>query len=232
MASSLGAAVEEAEVRGGMADLVEEFRWVHSMEYEAAPGKWKPTAWLNSPLRQQVESLLIKCSMKKRAIRSSLVEETMTLPVSLCTVVDEMEMLGGEAGMHAFLNRHTGEFYGGTAEQLAKAEDDEEDQYVPDWEVEIIQRLREVLASPDWLELPRRDSHEDFRMMERFCSERCEGQLQEDLLSVITGRRAFSRFKDTIHRHGVQQAWYTFRQEQLEEEAKAWLEAHKIAFKP
>jgi hypothetical protein len=156
----------------------------------------------------------------------------MPLPVSLYDVVEEMEMLGGEAGMHAFLNRKTGEIYGGTEDQFATAGGNDDDEDVPDWEVEMIKRLREVLESSDWLELPRHDSHEDYRIMERFCLERCEGLLQEGLLSAITGRGAFGRFKDVLHRRGIQEGWYAFRREQIAAEAKVWLESHEIAFKP
>jgi hypothetical protein len=155
----------------------------------------------------------------------------MPLPASLHAVVEVMEMVGGEGGMHAYLNRQTGEIYGGTEDQIAKAEESDDDELL-DWEVEMIHRLREVLESHDWLELPRRDSHEDYRIMERFCHERCEGRLQEELLSAITGRGAFGRFKEVIHRRGIQEAWFAFRREHIAEEAKAWLEAHEIAFTP
>jgi hypothetical protein len=151
----------------------------------------------------------------------------MPTPVSLRGVVDEMELLG--EGSHVFLNRRTGELVGGTDELLAKAEDDEADELL-DWEVEIVQRLREILESPDWLELPRRDSREDYRVMERFCQERCQGRVQEELLSAIQGRGAFGRFKDVVHRGGVEEAWYAFRHEALTEEARSWLEAQGIAF--
>jgi hypothetical protein len=154
----------------------------------------------------------------------------MAVPVSLDAVVDEMEMLS-EEGMHAFLNRQTGELYGGTADQLATAEESD-DEDLPDWEVDIIQRLREILDSSDWLALPGRDAHADYRIMERFCLERCAGRLQEKLLSAITGRGAFRRFKDVVHQAGIAETWYAFRRELLAEEAIAWLEANNISYYP
>jgi hypothetical protein len=159
-------------------------------------------------------------------------EEIMPLPVSLNAVVDEMEMLGGEADLHAFLNRTTGELYGGTADQLATAEETDDDDDLLEWEAEMIRRLRDVLASVDWLELPRRDAHEDYRVMERFCLERTEGLLQEELLAAIAGRGAFGRFKDAVHRHGIRDGWYAFRREWIAAEAAAWLDAHGISYRP
>jgi hypothetical protein len=150
--------------------------------------------------------------------------------VSLTAVIEEMEMVSQE-GIHTFLNRQTGELYGGTADQLAKAEESD-DQDLLDWEVEIIHRLREILESSDWLELPRRDTHADYRLMEQFCLERCDGRFQEELWSALSGRGAFRRFKDLIHQHGIHEAWYAFRREALAELAKAWLQAHAISFRP
>jgi hypothetical protein len=162
---------------------------------------------------------------------STYVEGIMPLPVSLHDVVEEMDMLGGEIGIRSFLNRRTGEIYGGTPDQISAAEESDDAEEFPDWEAEVIRRLQEVLDSPDWLELPERDSREDYRIMERFCLERCEGFLQDELLSAITGRGAFRRFKDALHRHGIQEAWYAFRRQELAVEARAWLEANDIAFK-
>ena len=72
----------------------------------------------------------------------------MAAVVSLRAVVDEMEMLANDE-MHAYLNRETGELYGGTSEQLAQAEECDNDEELIGWEVEVIHRLREVLASRD-----------------------------------------------------------------------------------
>jgi hypothetical protein len=89
-----------------------------------------------------------------------------------------------------------------------------------------------VPASPDWLELPRRDAREDYRLMERFCLERNEGPLQEELLAAIAGRGAFGRFKGVLHRRGIQDGWYAFRRERVAAEEQEWLERHGIAFEP
>ncbi|WP_020476031.1 hypothetical protein [Zavarzinella formosa] len=149
--------------------------------------------------------------------------------ITLQSVVDEMELLGaGEA--HAFLNRHTGELYGGMDEQIDKAigNDDEKS---PEWEREAIRRLREILGSPDWLELPRRGSHEDHRVMEQFCLTHCSGRRQQDLLAAISGRGAFGRFRAAIHQFGIEDAWHGFHLKWLAKEAAMWLEANGIPYK-
>jgi hypothetical protein len=153
----------------------------------------------------------------------------MAAVVSLRAVADEMDFLLNE--MHAYLNRQTGELYSTTTELLEKAEEGDDEDLLG-WEVEIIAKLREVLNSPDWLMLPTRGTHDDYRIMERFCRERTEGDLQDELLRAIDGRGAFRWFRDVVHRRGIKEAWYAFRREALAEEAADWLEAEGIAYKP
>jgi hypothetical protein len=152
-----------------------------------------------------------------------------TAAVSLNAVVGELELLGEE--MHAFVNRRTGELYGSTSELLHKAAEGDDDELLG-WEGEVVDKLREILGSADWLELPARETSEDYRIMERFCLECCAGRVQEELLSAISGRGAFGRFKDGIHRWQVQDEWYAFRQRALAESAARWLEAQGIAYGP
>jgi len=158
-----------------------------------------------------------------------LARYAMTAVVSLGAVVGELELLGEE--MHAFVNRRTGELYGSTRELLHKAEEGDDEELLQ-WEVEMVDKLREILGSEDWLKLPPRDPSEDYRIMERFCLECSEDRVQDDLLSAISGRGAFGRFKDGIHRCGVQDEWYAFRRRALAENAARWLEAQGIAYGP
>jgi hypothetical protein len=153
----------------------------------------------------------------------------MTIPISLRAVVDEMEMLND--GLRAFLNQQTAEIYSGTDELIAKAESDDDGNLLG-WEIEAVERLREILGSADWIQFPLHDAQDNYRIMERFCLERTEGSLQEKLLSAINGRGAFGRFRDAVRRHGIQESWRVFNSAQVAKRAKAWLESHKIAFTP
>jgi hypothetical protein len=153
----------------------------------------------------------------------------MTAAISLDALVGELEILGED--MYGFVNRRTGELYGSTSEYVHKARESDDEELLG-WEVEMVEKLREILESGDWLELPARTTPEDYKIMERFCLECCEGRVQEDLLSAIGGRGAFGRFKDGIHRWGVHEAWYQFRRRALADYAAAWLEAQGIAYGP
>jgi hypothetical protein len=52
--------------------------------------------------------------------------------------------------------------------------------------------------------------------MKDFCSTVKEPKIAQDLYRVISGKGAFRRFKDTIHRHSVEERWYKFRDEAFE----------------
>lgn len=68
--------------------------------------------------------------------------------------------------------------------------------------------------------------------MERFCLERCEGEVQEDLLAAIRGRGAFGRFKAGTAHWGVRDEWHKFQDEALKVEAPDWLELQGIEYGP
>ncbi len=52
--------------------------------------------------------------------------------------------------------------------------------------------------------------------MARFCSDLDDDSQREALLDAIRGRGAFRRFKDLVHRYGIQQQWYDFRDREME----------------
>jgi hypothetical protein len=153
----------------------------------------------------------------------------MAAVVSLRAVVDEIEFQLNET--RGFLNKQTGELYSGTNDDLARAENGDDEELL-DWEVELVEKLREILGSSDWIELPTPDTHEEYRLMERFCWECCEGRLRDELMAAITGRGAFRRFKDGIRQFKVEEAWYTFHRKAIEEETAAWLESQGIEYVP
>ena len=152
----------------------------------------------------------------------------MSLPVSLREFVSEMDVFGEG---RVFLNRRTGELLGVTEDDLAAAdEEDEEDAYVPEWQQEILPKIREVLASDDWLALPSKFELNEYGIMEDFCRTIPDDILRDDLLDTIGGRGTFGRFKNMVYRHHLQDRWDQFRADALREIAVQWLRAHDIPY--
>ena len=52
--------------------------------------------------------------------------------------------------------------------------------------------------------------------------------MASQLERALHGRGAFRMFKDTVHRLGLQDAWYAFRDRALREIAIDWCEANGI----
>ena len=66
--------------------------------------------------------------------------------------------------------------------------------------------------------------------MDEFARQADDTALRDELLTAIHGRGAFRAFKDALHRRGVQEDWYRFRDAALAELAAAWLDEHGIAY--
>ena len=151
------------------------------------------------------------------------------IPVSLKSVVEEMDVLGDE--MTAYINKQTGELFTVSEEEARLIETRNEDnEFVPEWQKEMLPKVREVLESNDFVPLPDKFEIHEYSIMERFCLSLPDEALQNELLHAIRGSGAFHRFKDAIHHKGIQDDWYRFRDQALKRIAIDFLESEGIAW--
>ena len=149
--------------------------------------------------------------------------------VSLRDVIDEMDMMSDEAT--AYINRKTGELNTLTDEELALAEDPDEAAAAPQWQKDLLPKAREVIASQDVIPLPGKFEIHEWSIMERFARSLTDSAVSDELLGAVHGGGAFRRFKDAVHRLGIADEWYRFRDDALEEIASEFLETHGIEFR-
>jgi len=149
-------------------------------------------------------------------------------PVSLRDVVDALDMASDT--LSSYLNRKTGEIVSLTEDTMLTADDDDDLDGISEWEREEVLRARDVRDSDDYIGLPGRYEIDEYRIMEDFCYSLEDEGLKGDLLYAIEGRGAFRRFKDTIHRRGIEKDWYKYHDGKLKEIAADWLEANGIPF--
>ena len=83
-------------------------------------------------------------------------------------------------------------------------------------------------GNKDYLALPGKFEIDDYAIMKAFSSNRENSDERHQLLSAIRGAGAFRYFKDTIHRLGVADEWYAFKDKAYEEIARDWCEEHQI----
>jgi hypothetical protein len=145
-----------------------------------------------------------------------------TLPNGKSVDRDMLEMAMEDsdlANMH-FLNLVTGEvvFF---SEHLGLSEEDE-------------RLLEEIDGSNDYVAIERIPSHEAYQWMVDFVDEMvapADEYAAEKLSIALNGRGAFRRFKDTLHLVDDRwlQAWYQWRNKQLEVAVDEWLKSVLIA---
>jgi len=152
----------------------------------------------------------------------------MTKTVSLQTVVEGLEMVGTDRS--AYLNLETGEI-----ELVSDDEpfdlDAEPDPDLPEWELEDRARVREIVESDRYLQLPDSFEIHEWEIMRRFCDTVEDDDARKQLLDAVHGRGAFRFFHQTVERLELRQSWFDFRAAEFESIAKDWLDAHGIAYR-
>jgi hypothetical protein len=152
----------------------------------------------------------------------------MTTTIHLRDVLLEMETF--DDSFRSFLNRATGEVATVSTEELSAAEEDHELDEYPQWQREAILKAGEILDSNDWLELPSKFDIHEWQIMRDFCYSLDDERLESELLDAIHGSGAFRVFKNTVYYRGIEQDWFRFRQEALEQIARDWLELNEVSF--
>ena len=148
--------------------------------------------------------------------------------ISLREVVEAMEALSDD--WVSYLDPDSGEIITVTEEERRLAEDESLDD-VPEWQREVLPKIRAVLESDRFLELPDRFDIHEWSIMEGFARGHDNDRIRQELLDAIHGAGAFRMFRSLIRRLGIEQNWYQFREERLAEIAREWLEEHKLPYK-
>lgn len=144
----------------------------------------------------------------------------MPLPVNLREAADLMG--AAPDNWTAYVNRKTGEV-------VMLPEDEFALDIGPEFD-EMLAEARAVEESEDFVALPDKYEIHEYAIMERFCYSLDDERLGDRLARAIQGRGAFRRFKDQIHRDGIEQDWYAYREAALKKIAADFLEAEGIAF--
>ncbi len=153
----------------------------------------------------------------------------MALPVSLRAVAEEMDV--PSETFTAYVNRRTGELFTVSEEEAAMVDQDPADlERLPDWQQDLLPKVREVLESEDFLPLPGKLEIHEWAIMERFARSLDDPRHREQVGDALHGSGAFGRFKAVARAFGLEETWFRYRSEALEEIAREFLEAHEIPF--
>lgn len=152
----------------------------------------------------------------------------MSVVVSLRDIVDAIESQSNES--EAYLNPDTGEIVQVSEDERVLVEQGDSDDDLPDWQRELIPKVREALESDRFLVLPDRFEVHEWEIMQRFSQEQDE-QARKMLLGAVHGSGAFRHFRNAVERLGLLDAWYRYREEAIQQIARDWLDEHKLAYK-
>ena len=148
--------------------------------------------------------------------------------ISLREVVEAMEALSDDC--ISYLDPDSGEIITVTEEEQCLVEDESLDN-APEWQREVLQKIRAVLESGRFLELPDRFDIHEWSIMEGFARGQDNDSVRLELMNAIHGAGAFRTFRSAIRRLGIEENWYQFREKTLVEIAREWLEEHKLPYK-
>ena len=163
-------------------------------------------------------------------VASAAAWNSMATVISLREVIETLEMQGENC--LSYLDPDTGEIVTATEEVRRLAEEPEESQdNLPEWQREMVRKVRAMLASSRSLQLPDRFRIHEWSIMNEFAGAQHSKQLRQKVLEAIHGAGAFRMFGSTIRRLGIEKSWYRFHEEALAEIARDWLEAHELPYR-
>ena len=102
--------------------------------------------------------------------------------------------------------------------------DAEEDDTLPDWQRESVDKLRSILDSEDWIEVPDLNREfDEYHVMQRFADSLSDQRIGERLRDAMIGNGAYGRAKKVMIDAGIRDEWYLYRQREAESLARNWL---------
>ena len=128
--------------------------------------------------------------------------------VKLEDVIEQIEFASESS--KSFLNLNTGEIHVIPEEVEIYAEEDIEDEdFIPDWEKEIIPVAKDIQKNPDnYIRFPDQYDIHEYSIMESFSLSLSDEKLRDILYYSLKGSGAFRRFKENINRLGITEEWY------------------------
>jgi hypothetical protein len=134
---------------------------------------------------------------------SAEVWNSMATVIFLREVIEAMEMHGENC--LSFLDPDTGEIVTTTEEERRLAEEpDESLEQLPEWQHQMVRKVRAVLAGKRCLQLPNRFEIHEWSIMNEFAQAQHSERVRQELLEVIHGAGAFRMFRSTIRRLGLE----------------------------
>ncbi|PLR86704.1 UPF0158 family protein [Bacillus sp. V33-4] len=153
----------------------------------------------------------------------------MSAKIKLRDVIEGIDMQFDDT--YTFLNKETGEVISVSHENFQDAEELDSFENLPEWQQEELEIAIDVLGNDEkYIELPTKNDINEYRIMEDFCYSVQDKRIQDRLFDAIDGKGAFRRFKNKIHDFGIEDQWYSFRDEEFKKIAIEWCQHHDLQY--
>lgn len=133
--------------------------------------------------------------------------------VSLKEAADEFDMISHDT--RVFYNKITGEFDYLNDFRISNDDDFDADKF--DFE-------------DGWVFCPMHDEIDEYSMMVEFAEATPNKRKSDRLCVALEGKGAFRRFKDTLERTGLTEAWYAWKQLAYIEIVKKWCKDNGLEY--
>lgn len=153
----------------------------------------------------------------------------MPLPASLDAIAEELDSLMDD--MTAFINQKTGEITSVSDDDAALAEEESDEEDLPDWQMEMLPKLREILSGDEWIALPTKLDIHEWEIMQKFADSVSNESLASRLHHAIRGKGAFRMFRSVVEGAGMSEQWYEFKHQALRKIASDALDEHRIPYR-
>ena len=141
-------------------------------------------------------------------------------------IIDMLDEQSDE--MDCFLNTETGDPFYLDADLYRAIEDEEDLDCFADWQVEEIQKAKEIFDSGNYLELPDRFEINEYKIMEDFCFSLENKFFSKKLQESIQGKGSFKRFKEALYQYDLWNDWDKFKENALREFVTKWCEENNL----
>ena len=154
----------------------------------------------------------------------------MNKKVTISEIVDAMETQSDNS--FAYFNKKNGKFLYINDDIRYEADSDKPIGEVTEWMREEVKEFRKIQVGDDehHVSIPGKFEIHEYRIMEKFCYTIETEQIVDQLIQSIKGRGAFRKFRDTLFRLGLEQRWFTYKNDVFRRKAKDWCKINEIEF--
>jgi hypothetical protein len=151
------------------------------------------------------------------------------MKVRLTSIVEGIEFQGLES--RSYLDLESGEVVLIADDEISAAEYDDDISNQADWYKEAIAQAREFLENQNrYIALPSKYDLDEYRIMENFVYSIPIEEQREEMLRLIQGKGAFSRFRRGTERLLLKDGWYQYRDKEITKFVEEWCQENEIEY--